>query len=106
MTSATTRSPLGRALGVPVMASAFALSSWMSRTGSPASRSRWARAPFLGFTAMPPWVTSTSMSRPGVDTQVTRSVTMGRRARNMGAIIIASLAPAAVSLWPPEPPMI
>ena len=43
--------------------------------------------------------------KPGVEMQDTRSVTMGRRARNSGAMIMASFAPAAVSLWPPEPPM-
>ena len=32
-------------------------------------------------------------------------MTMGSLARNMGAIIMDSFAPAAVSLWPPEPPM-
>ena len=35
---------------------------------------------------------------PGVEMQLTCSVTMGRRARNSGAIIIESFAPAAVSL--------
>ena len=38
--------------------------------------------------------------------QFTLSVTMGSLARESGAIIIASFAPAAVSLCPPEPPII
>ena len=74
--------------------------------GRPAAFRRSASSARRGLTATPRWVTSTSTSRPGVEMQRTRSVTMGRRARNSGAMIIESFAPAAVSLCPPEPPMI
>ena len=37
MTLATTRSPLGRVWGLPVIRSAFSFSSWISTTGKPAT---------------------------------------------------------------------
>ena len=77
----------------------------MSTMGSPASFSRSAKSGFAGFTATPRWVTTTSTSLPGVEIQRTRPVMMGRRARNSGAMIMESFAPAAVSECPPEPPM-
>ena len=97
MMSATTLSPFTRGFGLPHSFSAASFSSKMSTTLMPPSFSFAASSGLAGFTATPFWVTSTSMVLPGVDLQNTWSVTMGSLARDSGAMIIASLAPAAVS---------
>ncbi len=54
---------------------------------------------------MPNCVTKRSTSEPGVEMVETRSTIKGSLARIKGATIIDNFEPAAVSLCPPEPPM-
>lgn len=101
-TRATAWLPRGTRLGTPVMASARAFRSWMSTTGRPAWAQLTGQLRPLGFTAIPRWVTSTSMLDPGVEIQVTRSVTMGSRAPDQEAPgCMVSLAPGGSVGVPP-----
>ena len=104
-TWATAWLPWGTRLGTPVMASARAFRSWMSTTGEACLAQLTGQLRPLGFTAIPPLGYQHINAGPGVEIQVTRSVTMGSRARTRGARIMVSFAPAAASVCPPEPPM-
>ena len=73
----------------------------MSFTGALRRTSSARSSGWRSFTAMPRSVTTTSTVSPGVVMVVTRSFTMGSRPRTDGATMMASAAPAAVSLWPP-----
>lgn len=101
-TTATFLSLTPAGCGVPTALSAAFFRSEMSLTGRPAAFKGPLRSMRRGFTATPWSVTTTSMDSPGVVAVSTSSVTIGRWPRTRLATTIASLAPAATSLWPPE----
>ena len=92
-------------LALPAIFSPIAFSSSISTIGKPAFFNLSFKSCLFGFTAIPLSVTSTSTVLPGVVIVCTLSTTIGSLALNNGATIIHSFDSAAVSLCPPEPPI-